>query len=68
MMQRGSVRMESSPVYAIINTLWWECTRLQENALFAYYRQKKIKQNKEKWEKRACVWILDNVWLIHLND
>jgi hypothetical protein len=60
--------MKSSPIYTVINIiiLCWDCTRKQEKYNFSITAENnhKIKRN----EENVCVWMLDGVWWIHLND
>jgi hypothetical protein len=63
--------MESSPIYTIIITLYWECTRKQEKKPIVSYNiaenSKRVKRNEEK--VYVCVW-MDAGWclVITLND
>jgi hypothetical protein len=57
--------MESFPIYTIIITLYWECTRklVKYNVNKADYNQKIKEEN-----VCECVWMLGGVGLVHLND
>ena len=56
--------MESSPIYTIIITLYWECTRKQENTILSYNiaeNSKGVKRNEEK----VCVYVcMDAGWCL----
>jgi hypothetical protein len=62
--------MESSPIYTIIITLYWECTRKQEKYIVSYNiaeNSKRIKRNEEK--VYVCVCLDAGWWLVStLND
>jgi hypothetical protein len=57
--------MESSPIYTIIITLYWECTRK-----LVKYNVNKAEHNQKIKEENVCecVWMLGGVGLVHLND
>jgi hypothetical protein len=60
--------LASSPIYAIIITLFWEMHKKTRKIQFYHItgkteNNKRIKRNEEK--VCVCVWMLDGVWLVH---
>jgi hypothetical protein len=57
--------MESSPIYTIIITLC-KTSKIQfKHITDKAENNQRIKGNEEN--VRECVWMLDGIWLVHLN-